>query len=55
MIYSNLHKCKPFPKSEKYIASGNDDKAAFVFSVAAAVAKFEVISKALPGFFKNSC
>ena len=35
------------------ITSANDDKAAFGFSVAAAVAIFEVISKDLPGFFNT--
>ena len=37
----------------KKIISGNDDKAAFGLLVAAAVAMFEVISKALGGFFNT--
>ena len=35
------------------ITSGNDDEAVYGLLVAAAVAKFEVISKALPGFLKT--
>ena len=35
------------------ITSGNDDKAAVGLLVAAAVAMFGVISKALPGFFNT--
>ena len=37
----------------KIFTSGNDDKAAFGLLVAAAVAKFEVISEALSGFYNT--
>ena len=38
---------------ENLITSCNDDKTAFGLLVAAAVAMFEIISKALPGFLKT--
>ena len=49
--YTNLPGYNPLPLWWKLITSGNDDKAAFGFLFAAAVALFEVNSKTLPGFF----
>ena len=46
-----MPKYNSLPVWWKLITRGNDDKAAFGLSVAAAVASLEVISQALPGFF----
>ena len=52
-IYTNFPGYKPFSVRLKLIPSGNDDKAAFGILVAAAEAMFEVIPKALLGFFNT--
>ena len=53
IIYTNLPKYNPPPVLEKFINSGSDFNTFLGFLLAAAVAIFAVISKALDGLPKT--